>query len=667
MNLTVTARLAGGAAIVIALLIAIAVTALSGVSSISDGLNAMTKKSAPMLVAGSESVSSLLKARVVVNRHHQSRDMAELAAFEDEYQQLISANQRSMSQLASLAETYPEIKNTLQKGANNIKDFMQTVPELFAAHNQDLQLGAKIESVRGDFEDTADELDSNLYDFADEVSLSSTSDALTNMSNMIREATVVVTDTLLLDDIAQVRSAVKDIGALVADLDKSRATVDADTGARANEYYSDTMKNLDRFKQLVTGDDGILQIYIKQLQTREKAKQLLTQSDEEANQALDYLNQVFQLIKHENEAIEASSQETVSSSRTMLITFAVIAIIAAVGLNFWVVTSIRAPLNEVLRVIDKASSGDLTDMAKIDSSDELGILAKGFNGLIDALRNMLREIGSSSQQLSSAAEQTAAISSQSANNINNQKEQTDMIATAMTEMAATVNEVANSANNTLQEVQAANLETTEGQKIVQESIAAINNLASEIEQAARVINKLDEYSTNIGAVLDVIRGIADQTNLLALNAAIEAARAGEQGRGFAVVADEVRTLASKTQESTSEIQEMIERLQSGTREAVSVMETSQQEAKNSVTKTESAGQSLARITKAVTVIHDMSTHIASAAEEQSAVTQEMHQNVEAISKVADETAMGAKENLQASQELARLAEHLQQLVMRFKF
>jgi len=487
------------------------------------------------------------------------------------------------------------------------------------------------------------------------------------MSNMIREATVVVTDTLLLDDIAQVRSAIKDIGALVADLDKSRATVDADNGARTNDYYSDTMKNLDRFKQLVTGDDGILQIYIKQLQTREKAKQLLAQSDEEANQALDYLNKVFQLIKHENDAIEASSQETVASSRTMLITFAVIAILAAVGLNFWVVTSIRAPLNEVLRVIDKASSGDLTDTAKIDSSDELGILAKGFNGLIDALRNMLREIGSSSQQLSSAAEQTAAISSQSADNINNQKEQTDMIATAMTEMAATVNEVANSANNTLQEVQAANLETTEGQKIVQESIAAINKLASEIEQAARVINKLDEYSTNIGAVLDVIRGIADQTNLLALNAAIEAARAGEQGRGFAVVADEVRTLASKTQESTSEIQEMIERLQSGTREAVSVMETSQQEAKNSVTKTESAGQSLARITKAVNVIHDMSTHIASAAEEQSTVTQEMHQNVEAISKVADETAMGAKENLQASQELARLAEHLQQLVMRFRF
>ena len=162
----------------------------------------------------------------------------------------------------------------------------------------------------------------------------------------------------------------------------------------------------------------------------------------------------------------------------------------------------------------------------------------------------------------------------------------------------------------------------DGQGVVEGSIDAINRLAGEIERAATVTDKLDEYSTNIGAVLDVIRGIADQTNLLALNAAIEAARAGEQGRGFAVVADEVRTLASKTQESTSEIQDMIERLQTGTREAVSVMQSSRGEAQNSVEQTAIAGESLSKITQAVSVINDMSTHIASAAEEQSSVSQE---------------------------------------------
>ncbi|MCW8999089.1 MAG: methyl-accepting chemotaxis protein, partial [Kangiellaceae bacterium] len=312
------------------------------------------------------------------------------------------------------------------------------------------------------------------------------------------------------------------------------------------------------------------------------------------------------------------------------------------------------------------SKGDLTEKAEIFSEDELGKLSNGFNDLIDALRSMLKEIGSSSQQLSASAEQTSAISSQSNENINHQKEQTDMIATAMTEMTATVDEVANSANNTLMEVQKANNETKDGQAVVQDSIKTINKLASEIESAAVVIDKLDQYSTNIGAVLDVIRGIADQTNLLALNAAIEAARAGEQGRGFAVVADEVRTLASKTQESTSEIQEMIERLQTGTREAVTVMESSRNEAQNSVEQTARAGESLEKITQAVTVINDMSTHIASAAEEQSSVSQEMHQNVSSISEMADKTSQGASENLSASQELARLAEHMQKLVGQFK-
>ena len=236
----------------------------------------------------------------------------------------------------------------------------------------------------------------------------------------------------------------------------------------------------------------------------------------------------------------------------------------------------------------------------------------------------------------------------------------------MAEMTATVNEVANSANSTLQEVQGANAETQTGQEIVRQNIATINSLASEIESASGVIYKLNEYSDNIGSVLDVIRGIADQTNLLALNAAIEAARAGEQGRGFAVVADEVRTLASKTQESTSEIQGMIERLQNGTKDAVTVMEKSQDEARISVDQTAKAGKALESITRAVGVINDMSTHIASSAEEQSAVTNEMHENITTISSLADQTAQGSNESLDASQQLAKLAAELKQMVSQFK-
>jgi len=667
MNLTVWVRIAGGSGLVILLLIALSITGLRGVSSIEEGLTAVTDKSTPMLIAGSENVSSLLKATVEVNRFHQSRVSSELDTYEANYLELMKTNASAAKSLKYAAQQYPEVLSSLNESNRNTAQFAEFVPQVFAKHRSDLSLGEQVLQLRGEFEDVADELDSFLYDFADDLGKGSIASTLNNMSNMVREATVTITDVLVTNDSLILDAAIKDIGGLLFDFDKIFSQVQANSRASGNSNYRDTEASIRRFKQLTVGSGNILSIYKHQLTVRSAAKQDLVGSDAAVDQAQAHLNNVFSKVKALTQAIKEDASNKVSSSRTMLIIFAIVAILVAVGVNFWVLQSITRPLKDVLRVIAKVSGGDLTEKARVYSDDELGQLSNGFNELIDALSTMLKEIGSSSEQLSAAAEETSTISSQSHESINHQKEQTDMIATAMTEMTATVDEVANSANNTLLEVQKANRETIDGQSVVQNSISSINKLASEIERASEVIDQLNLYSTNIGAVLDVIRGIAEQTNLLALNAAIEAARAGEQGRGFAVVADEVRTLASRTQESTSEIQEMIERLQSGTKEAVAVMESSRAEAQKSVEQTALAGDSLQKITQAVSVINDMSTHIASAAEEQSAVSQEMHQNVSSISEMADRTAQGASENLAASQELARLAEHMRKLIGRFKY
>ncbi|WP_185964274.1 methyl-accepting chemotaxis protein [Aliikangiella marina] len=667
MNLTVTARIVGGAGLVMLLLVMLSFTGLSGVSSIEDGLNSVTDKSTPMLISGSENLSSLLEASVSVSRYHQTRQSGSLSEIESNYNASMTENEESARELQAVAAGYPDILNSLNASRESIEQYKQVVPQMFAAHKSDLTLGERIEGMRGDFEDVADELDTYLFDFSDDLGGGATADSLQSMSNMIREGTVTITDTLISDDANILSAAIKDINALVKDLDSSFSSVQQDSTATNNEYYSDTLASITKFKQLTTGNDNILSVYQQQLNRRDEAKKLLAQSSQIANEGKAHLQNVFTKVKGLTQNIKNDAAEKVSSSRTLLIVIALIAILFALGINLWVVRSITGPLNEVLRVIGKVAEGDLTDKAKVYRKDELGRLSHGFNALIDALSGMLKEISSSSQQLSASAEQTTEISRQGNDNINHQKEQTEMIATAMTEMTATVDEVANSASNTLLEVQKANDEAIDGKRVVQDSIETINRLAEEIEQAAQVTDKLDQYSTNIGAVLDVIRGIADQTNLLALNAAIEAARAGEQGRGFAVVADEVRTLASKTQESTSEIQEMIERLQDGTREAVAVMKSSRNEAQNSVEKTAVAGESLHKITEAVNVINDMSTHIASAAEEQSSVSLEMNQNVTSISEMADKTAQGSSENLAASQELARLAEHLQVLIGKFKY
>jgi methyl-accepting chemotaxis protein len=233
-------------------------------------------------------------------------------------------------------------------------------------------------------------------------------------------------------------------------------------------------------------------------------------------------------------------------------------------------------------------------------------------------------------------------------------------------MAATVKEIAGNSERAASSAKEADSEADSGQEVVKETVDAINTLAREVEAASTVINKLEEDSEAIGSMLSVIRGIADQTNLLALNAAIEAARAGEQGRGFAVVADEVRTLASKTQESTQEIQTIIQGLQEGTAKAVKVMNESVVSAKTTVEKASDASSSLTNIVKAVSAISEVNIQIATASEQQSASVNEIDQSVVHIAELSEKSTAGSDQTLHACEDLANLGDSLKSIVLQFK-
>lgn len=324
-----------------------------------------------------------------------------------------------------------------------------------------------------------------------------------------------------------------------------------------------------------------------------------------------------------------------------------------------------ARMNELVTELADGD-GDLTRRIEVRSNDEIGQLGRHINDFIENLQHAVSGVRDASASVGESASHTRQLADEVSDTLNNHQARLEEVATAMNEMSATVAEVARSAASAAEATGRANAESHHGRKVVQDTVESIESLAQEVDHAGDVVQRLEHDSENIGAVLDVIRGIAEQTNLLALNAAIEAARAGEQGRGFAVVADEVRTLASRTQHSTQEIQGMIERLQNGARDAVKAMSQGSESAKHSVEHAVEAGRFLDSITTAVAGIADTSTHIAAGAEQQSTVAEDVNRNLVHLSELARALVERAQTSGESSIGMVNLSKTLNEHVSRFR-
>jgi methyl-accepting chemotaxis protein len=397
-------------------------------------------------------------------------------------------------------------------------------------------------------------------------------------------------------------------------------------------------------------------------------------SDEEQLKLEEIEAQLFQYLETMQVSIDNITNRAVdnvkqvqSASLFSLTALALVSLILGAFISKVIISNIVTPITQLMATLTAmAEDNDLTKRMNFTSKDEVGAMGNTFNIFVEKLQRLVSGIASSSEQLSTAAEETSVVSVTTNQNIAQQKNETFKVASAITEMTSTVQDVAASAEKASLAASQGDRDSNTGRQAVEDIVSSINALESEISNSTTVIRQLKTDSENIGTVLDVIKNIAEQTNLLALNAAIEAARAGEQGRGFAVVADEVRSLAQKTQDSTHEIESLISTLQLGSDNAVKSMDNNKTSIEGLVGKAVNASESLSAITHSVGSITEMNLLIATAAEQQSQVVKEINKNIHNIQEVSESTADGSEQVSKASQEIAKLSENLKAMVNQFK-
>ncbi|RRV08290.1 methyl-accepting chemotaxis protein [Pseudomonas sp. v388] len=405
-------------------------------------------------------------------------------------------------------------------------------------------------------------------------------------------------------------------------------------------------------------------------QNRDDLINTMTSATGEQTQAADRLGkdiaEMSRLAELRVQQSDAAADESYSLSRNVTIAAILVALVATFALAALFTRSLVAPIAKALAVAEQIASNDLSKPVEADGRDEPGRLLAALSVMQQNLRRTLGELGDSSNQLASTSEEMTAVTEDSLRGVQRQNDEINQAATAINQMSAAVEEVARNAAAASTAAQDSSQSAVSGSQRVGETVAVITELHQAVGATATEIDGLAAQVQNISGVLDVIRGIADQTNLLALNAAIEAARAGEAGRGFAVVADEVRALAHRTQQSTAEIEKMIASIQGGASKAVTAMGHSSERARASLDVAEAAGKALAEITAAIVQINERNTTIATATEQQAQVAREVDRNLTSIRDLSLQTSAGANQTAAASGELSQLAVGLNQVVLRFK-
>ncbi|MCG9553071.1 HAMP domain-containing methyl-accepting chemotaxis protein [Vibrio sp. Isolate31] len=662
MKGSVIKRMYAGFALIIIMFAVTITIMMNSMNQIHSNFESVSETSLPLVELSNQTSVQLLSADksfkdflTTQNAKRMSAIRTEFAASQNAFSEVLGNLEAASQNNTSLTERITQLRAMEERYFAEADEAMNNYVAMFEAQEQ-------VQKASRDFQRLHSELTIGMKDYvADQKSISVKVMAKSYFIKL-QDAEVITSDALASSDVAFVQKAVNQNKKAVTHLNYAYRGLATQLPALKNVFDESVQK----FTKDVGQKGGVLDKHNNYLQAKQALYVNIANLAVEVDQAMAVLD-----------SFNVSAEELLSSSLAdassiydkglfNAIAIGLVVTVFAAVIGYHIAHSVREPLTRILGTLEGLTEGDMTQRIDIRYNNEFSRVSGHINTLADNLHNILVKLNDASDDLTKTASVNQKTSSETQAQLNSQREQTATVATAMTEMSHSVQEVANSAQSSLTMVQQVETASESGRQIMNTNISTINQLETRLTESVSAVGELQQMSSQIGSILDVIRGIADQTNLLALNAAIEAARAGEQGRGFAVVADEVRVLAQKTTQSTSEIETMISNLQSSSKTASNVIESCMSDMDMSVQQASNANSAMEEIQALILEISHMSTHISQAAAEQSETSGDIARNIEDINQIADASYQAMSSIAEASQNLTILANQQGDLVHQFK-